>query len=77
MCAILQAQQSFTSLIIHMNRSNTALAGQKCVLATAKKNVMQENPGMSVQSLKLNFLYLPYVVYCINILAYLNLSLCY
>ncbi len=77
MRAISQAQQSFTSLIIHMNRSNTALAGQKCVLTTAKENEMQENPGISVQSLNLNFLYLPYIVYCINILAYLNISVCY
>ncbi len=36
-CALSQAQQSFTSLINHMNRSNTALAGQKFVLAAAKK----------------------------------------
>ncbi len=43
-CALSQAQQSFTSLINHMNRSNTALAGQKFVLAAAKIFSMQEKP---------------------------------
>ncbi len=39
-----QAQQSFASLINHMNHSNTALAGNKFVLAAAKKFSMQEKP---------------------------------
>ncbi len=35
---------AFTSLISHTNRSNTALAGQKLILAAANKFSMQEKP---------------------------------
>ncbi len=48
-CALSQAQQSFTSLINHMNQSNTALAGQKfrknpaCSMNTSCRQLHRNN----------------------------------